>query len=81
MDGARGLRGHVAWNAARKRKLLEQPFQALFVLRDVRIDFAVGAFEVGVRDQSGPSMAGTGDIDHIEIVLLDDAVKMHIDEV
>ena len=45
------------------------------------IDLAVGAFEIGVGDQPGPAMAGAGDVDHVEIVLLDEPIEVHVDEV
>src|SRR6478672_3735561 len=47
----------------------------------VRIDLAVGRFEVSVRDQAGTTMPGAGDVDHVEVVLLDDPVQVHIDEI
>jgi hypothetical protein len=54
VDRARRRRRDMAGNAAGKRELLEQLFQAGFVLRDVRIDLAPGAFEIDIADQAGP---------------------------
>ena len=71
----------MAGNAAREGELLEQPFHAPFVLRDIGIHFAVGPFQVGVRHNPRPAMAGPGNIDHVEILFFDDAVEMHVDEV
>ena len=45
------------------------------------IDLAVGAFEIGVAHQRRAAVAGTGDVEHIQVILLDDPVQMHIDEV
>ena len=74
-------RGHVARNAAGEGKLLEQPLHPGFVLADVGIDLAVAAFEIGVGDQGRAAMAGARDVDHVEIVELDRAIEMHIDEI
>ena len=56
-------------------------FMPCFVLRDVRIDLAVGAFQVGVGHQARPAVAGPGDVDHVQVVLLDDPVQVDVDEV
>ena len=61
--------------------MFEKVLQALRVLWNVRVDFAVGAFEVGICDQAGSAMAWTSDVDHIEIVFLDQAIQMDIDKI
>src|SRR5215470_8954067 len=81
IDRARRLGRHVARNTARKRELSEQPFHPLLVLRYVRVDLAVRALEVGVRHQTWAAVAWPGDKDHVEVVLLDDAIEMDVDEV
>jgi hypothetical protein len=53
-----------------KRKLPEQLLQARFVPTDVGIHLAVRALQIGVADQGRPAMARSGDIDHVEVVLL-----------
>ena len=75
------LRRDVTWNAAGKGELFEQPPQPLLVLRDVGIDFAVGAFEVGVGHQPGSAVTRSSDVNHVQVLFLDDAVQMGIDEV
>ena len=65
MDAARRLRRNVAGNAAWKAELLEQPSHALRVLADVRIDFAVGAFQIGVGDERRAAVARPDDVDHV----------------
>src|SRR5438094_10305023 len=57
------------------------PLHAVRVLRDVGIDFAVSAFEVGIRHQPRPAVTRSGNVDDIEIVFIDDAVQMDIDKV
>ena len=81
MDRAGSLRRGVAGDAAGERKLPKQPLHTRGVLRDARIDLAVGAFKVGVCHQSRPAVPWPGDINHIEIVTLDDPVKVRVDEV
>ena len=81
VDGARGLRGNVAGNAARERELLEQALHALGVLADVRVNLAVSALEVGVRHEEVAAVTRTGQQDHIQIILLDDAVQMNVNQV
>ena len=65
----------------RKRKLFEDPFHAGFVLADVGIDLAVTALEIGIGDQGRPPVAGTGDVDHVEIMQSDRPVQMDVDEI
>src|SRR5580658_7584116 len=71
----------MTWDSAGEGKLYEQLAQSRLVLADVRINFAVGAFEVSVADHRRSAVAGTGNVDHVEIVLADDAVQVHIDEI
>ena len=81
VDRAGRLRRDVAGNAAGERELGEQPLHPLLVLGDVRVDLAVGALEVGVGDQAGPAVPRAGDVDHVQVVLLDHPVQVDVDEV
>ena len=81
VDRARALRRCVAGNAAGKRELKKELPQPGLVLADVGIDLAVGALEVGVAHDGRAAVPGTGDVDHVEVVLLDDPVQVHVDEV
>src|SRR5664279_2550367 len=81
VDGAGSFRRSVARNSSRKRKLLEQLLDALFVLRDVRIKLAVGALEIRIRDHSRPAVPGTSKVDGVQIVVLNQAIEMGVDEV
>src|ERR1700677_3922595 len=74
-------RRNMARNAAGKRELREQLFHALFVLRDVRINLAPGAFEVNIAYNRRAAMTGAGHIEHIQVIFLDNPVQMHIDEI
>ena len=81
VDRAGRLRRYMAGNAARERKLGEEALHALLARGDVRVDLAVGALKVGVRDQGRPAVAGAGDVDHVEVVLLDHPVQLNVDKV
>src|SRR6266478_8805227 len=71
----------MARDASGKRKLREEPLHALLVGRNIWINFAVRALQIGVRDKARPSMPGAGDVDHVEVVLFDYPVQVNIDEV
>ena len=81
MDGARGLGRDMAGDAAGKAELLEEPLHPPLVLRDARIGLAIGSLEPGIGDHARAAMAGTGDIDHVQVARLDGPVHMHIDEI
>src|ERR1700677_5322460 len=74
MDRAGRLPRHMARNSAGERELGEEPLHALHVLRNAWIDFAVCAFEIGVGDQPRSTMSGAGDVDHVQIVFLDQPI-------
>src|SRR5438105_2795944 len=71
----------MARDPAREAELLEQPAHSVLVLRDVRVDLAVDAFEPGIRDHSGTAMAGPADVDHVEAARLDHAIEMYVDKI
>ena len=75
------FRRDVARNTAGKAELLEQPLHALRVLADVGIEFAVGPFQIGVRNQRRASMPWPDDVNHVEVVALDDPVEVNIEHV
>ena len=81
VDRPRRLGRDMARYAAGKRELGEEPLHPLLVLRDVRVHFAIGSLEIGVRDQGRPAMPRPGNIDHVQPMLFDEAVQVDIDEV
>src|SRR5262249_5749012 len=81
MNRGRRLRGYVTWNTSRERELLAQLFQALFGLRNVGVELAVGALQVRVGYQPGSSMTRTGYVDDAQIVLLDQPIDVNVDEI
>jgi hypothetical protein len=81
VDRARALRRCVAGNSSGKRKLNKELPQPDFILADVGIDLAVSALQIRVAHDGWAAMSGAGDVDHVEVVFLDDPVQVHIDEV
>src|SRR6185437_10416094 len=71
----------MAGDAAWEGELGEQALHTLFVGRNVRIDLAIGPLQVGVRDQTGTAMTGAGNVDYVEIVLVDHPIEVSVDEV
>ena len=71
----------MAGDPSGEGKLLEEFLQPGLVLADVRIDLAVRPFQVDVAHQRRAAVAGAGDVDHVEVMLLDDPVQVDVDEV
>ena len=70
----------VARDSARRRELTEEAAQARRVLRHIRVDLGVGPFQVDVRDDRGAAMTRAGQVDHVGVGVLDQAVQVHVDE-
>ena len=81
VDRARRLGRDVARDAAGERELPEEPAQPLLVAADVRVDLGVGALEVGVRDERRAAVARARDEDRVQVVRLDRAVQVRVEEV
>ena len=81
MDAAGRFRGDVAGNSAGKAELLEQPLHSRDVWADVRIKFAVGAFQIGVGDERRAAVPRPDDIDHVQIVALDHPVEVNVEHI
>src|SRR5262249_35630377 len=72
---------HVAWNAAWKGELLEQALHPFFILRNVWVNLAVGPLEVSVGHKPRSAVTRAGDVDHVEVMLVDQPVQVDINEV
>src|ERR1700733_1283934 len=81
MDRSGTTGGRVAWKPAGKRELRKELFEPGFILADVRIDLAIRPFKVGIGDDGRAAMARTTDVDHVEVIFLDDAIQVHINEI
>src|SRR5580692_8236335 len=81
VDRTGALGRGMAWYPARKGELSEEPAEPLLVPADVGVDLAVRALKVGVSHDSRSAVPGSGNIDHVEVILRDDPVKVGVDEV
>ena len=81
VDRARTLRRCVAGNPSGKRELKKELPKPGLILADVRIDLAVSALEISVAHDGRAAVPGAGDVNHVEVVFLDDPVQVHVDEV
>jgi len=81
VDAARRLRRNVAGDAAWEAELLEQPLHPIGILADVGINLAVCAFEVCMGNQRRPAVAGTDDVDHVQVIALDNPIEMDAEHV
>ncbi len=81
MDRTRGGHADMAGNAAWGGELAEQLVHAFGVRADSRVDFRIGSFEVDVRHQGRTAVAGAGQVHGIDVVLGDQAIHMHVDEI
>ncbi len=68
-------------DATGEGELFEQPFHPIFVLRDDRVHFGVGALQIRVGHNPRTAVARTDNVNCVEVVLLDDAVQMGVDEI
>ena len=81
VDGAGGLGAHMTGDAAGEGKLAEKALHALLILAHVGIHLAVCPLQIGLGHHGLSAVAGTGQVDHVQIVPGDDPVEMGIDEV
>ncbi len=81
VNRAGGFRRDMARDSSGKGKLLEEFAEAFFRLRNVRVEFAVGSFEISVGDEAGTAVSGTSDVDDVQVVESDEAIQMDVDEI
>src|ERR1017187_11026185 len=81
VDRAGRLGRGVAGNSSGKRELKKELPQSGLILADVGIDFAVCPFKVSVAYHRRAAVAGAGDVNHVEVVFLNDPIQMHVNEV
>src|SRR5215475_558044 len=78
MDRPGRLRRHVAWNPAWKGELLEQALHPFFIRRNVWINLAVSPLEVCIGHKTRPAVTRTSDVDHIEVMPVDETVQVEV---
>ena len=57
VHGIRDVRSAMAGHAARRRELPEKKPQAVLIWRDLRMNFGIRAFQIGVRIERGTAMS------------------------
>ena len=70
----------VAADAAGERELLEEALQPRQVLTLVRVDLGVRPLEVGLGQDRRRAVPGPGDVDRVQVVLLDQPVEVDVGE-
>ena len=80
VNRSRSLRSAMAADASRKRKLLQELVHPVDILALIRVDLRIHPFEIAVGERRRGSMPGTRDVDHVEVVLLDQPVHMDPDK-
>ena len=81
VNAAGRFRGNVRRDATREAELLEQFLQPGRVAGDLWIHFCVHAFQVHVCHQPRPAVPRPRDVQNVQVVPLDDAVQVNVDEV
>src|SRR3989442_15964586 len=81
MDRSWRLGGNMAGNTPGKRKLFEQPLHTLFILLNGGVDLGGRRIIKKKRQHARPAMPRTADVNDVEVIHSDDAIKVHVDEV
>ena len=77
VDRSRNLRRAVAAKLSGKGEGAEQIQHPCFILALLRIDLGIRALEIAIRDHRRCAVTRAGDVDHVEVVLADDAIEMN----
>jgi hypothetical protein len=80
MDTAGRFRGSVAPNAAGERELLEETLHSRYIFSLIWINHGVRALEVRLRQDRRRPVARPGDNDGVQVVLIDQPVKVKVGE-
>ena len=81
MNGAGGLRRHMAGDPAGEGELPEQLLHAFGIPGNIRVDLGVGSFQIGLGDHGVSAVSRAGKVDHVQIIAADNAVEMSVDKV
>jgi hypothetical protein len=75
------VRPRVAGDTTRRRKLAKEAAEAGLVTRDMRVDFRIRSFQVGVRHHRGATMSRPGQEQHVQVVAHDQPVEVGVQQV
>ena len=81
MDRAGCFRCRMGSDPAGEGELFVEFRQAFQILGDVRIDFRIGTVQIGVRNHDLATMSRSFDVEHVQVIFVDDAVQVGIDEI
>ena len=81
MDGPGRFRRHMTGNSIGPGKLTKEAMQSDPAAFDRRIALRVGPFQIGLRHQARAAMAGTDDVDHVQIVFLDQPIEVDVEKI
>ena len=81
VDRAGGLRCYMAGNTAGEGEALKELLHSLLIPGDIGIHLRVAAVQPVLGHHGVAAVAGAGEIDHVQVVPLDDPVQVRIDEV
>ena len=73
--------GNVRGDAAGEAELLEQLSHPLGILADIRVDLAVSSFQVSMGNQGRTAVTRTDDVNHAQVIALDDPIQVHVEHV
>ena len=79
--GAGHVRAAVAAHTARRGEFAKEQTHPGNILSDFGMDLRVSALEIALRDQSGPAVAGAGNIDDAGVLFADEPIQMHVDKI
>jgi hypothetical protein len=65
------VRAAMAGHTAPRRELSEEKPHAIFIRRNLRMNFCIRAFQIGACIQRRATMPGTGDVNEVRIMLFD----------
>src|SRR4030095_9812252 len=71
----------MAGDSPWKGELFEQPSHALFILLNVWIKLRVGSLQIGVRHHTWPAVSGAANVDHVQVILVNQPVEVNIYEI
>ena len=80
-DVCRGPWRDVAGDPVQAGKLPKKANQAIGITFHREIKLGVGAFQIRLRHHRGPAMTGTGDKQPVQVVQIDQANEVHVDQV
>src|SRR5258708_23777007 len=81
MNGTRNTRVEMTGKATRPGEALDKTFQPGLIMGQLLIKPLQRAFKVQIGQVSGSSMSRSGDQKHIQVMLIDETVKVCIDHV